>query len=115
MNVNTKGRKGRSKDGVNKAALIREALNALGLDATAKDVQEHIGQKSKGVSVAPAQISNIRTKLLSKKKRKTGRKADGGQAVDGDMLIKANNIAKQLGGIERARTLYDILCKVRSN
>src|SRR5690349_18123888 len=100
----TVAKRGRSKGGINKAQLIRDALNKLGIDASAKDVQAECA--AHGASVAPAQVSNIRTKM---KERRPGRKAkkiagaDGG--VTADELIQARVMADKVGGVARAKAL----------
>lgn len=116
-NVSTQGRRGRSKDGVNKALLIRTALTALGIDATAKEVQEHVAGQKKGVDVAPAQISNIRTKLKEKAaKKRPSRGQKGDERFTGTELEAAkplvDQLLKQLGNHQRvvhAVALFDRL------
>jgi hypothetical protein len=109
--------KRKSKDGVNKAALIREALEKLGIDAPAKAVQEYA--TAQGASVAAAQISNIRTKIKEGGSKKRGRKAkkapssNGDAAVTAGDLIQARIMADKVGGVERAKVLLDLLNKLR--
>jgi len=111
-------KRGRSKDGVNKAALVREAFKKLGLDATAKEVQDFA--EAQGATIAPAQISNIRTKLKGKaagKARKSGGEKSGsggnGGMVTANELVQARNMAEKVGGVERAKELLDILNRLR--
>jgi hypothetical protein len=105
-------KKTRSKDGLNKAQLIRDALKKLGMEAAAKDVQAYT--ESHGATVAPAQISNIRTKLkdgsTGKGKKKSG--AAGG-TVTADELVQVRVMAAKVGGVERAKELLDILNRLR--
>lgn len=105
-------KRGRSKDGTNKAQLVRDAFAKLGIDASAKEVQAECD--AHGVTIAPAQISNIRTKL---KERKAGRKAAKSQAGNGGVtaqeLIQARVMADKVGGVERAKELLDLLNKLR--
>jgi hypothetical protein len=108
--------KKKSKDGVNKAALIREALEKLGIDAPAKAVQEYAA--AQGATVAAAQISNIRTKIKEGGGKKRGRKAkaassNGDAAVTAGDLIQARIMADKVGGVERAKVLLDLLNKLR--
>lgn len=105
-------KKGRAKEGLNKAQLIRDALQKLGIDAPAKDVQTFT--ESHGASVAPAQISNIRTKLKERSAGK-GRKKSGGAggAVTADELVQVRVMAAKVGGVERAKELLDILNRLR--
>jgi len=110
--------KKKSKDGVNKAALIREALEKLGIDAPAKAVQEYA--TAQGATVAAAQISNIRTKIKDGGSKKRGRKAkakvvssNGDATVTAGDLIQARIMADKVGGVERAKILLDLLNKLR--
>jgi hypothetical protein len=112
--------KKKSKEGVNKAALIREALEKLGIDAPAKAVQEYAS--AQGATVAAAQISNIRTKTKDGGSKKRGRKAkgkakaassNGDAAVTASDLIQARIMADKVGGVERAKVLLDLLNKLR--
>jgi hypothetical protein len=110
--------KKKSKDGVNKAALIREALEKLGIDAPAKAVQEYAA--AQGAEVAAAQISNIRTKIKDggkkrgrKAKASTGGAGGGGESVKAGDLIQARIMADKVGGVERAKVLLDLLNKLR--
>lgn len=105
-------KKARSKDGLNKAQLIRDALKKLGMDAPAKDVQAFA--EAQGATVAPAQISNLRTKLKGGKPAGRGRKvAVGAGAVTANELVQARNMAEKVGGVERAKELLDILNRLR--
>ena len=109
--------KKKSKDGVNKAALIREALEKLGIDAPAKAIQEYAS--AQGATVAAAQISNIRTKIKDGGNKKRGRKAkqvaasNGDAAVTASDLIQARIMADKVGGVARAKVLLDLLNKLR--
>ena len=107
-------KKVRTKEGPNKAQLIRDALKKLGIDAPAKDVQAYT--ESHGATVAPAQVSNIRTKLKERSAGK-GKKRNGGDvpsgAVTADELVQARNMAEKVGGVERAKELLDILNRLR--
>jgi hypothetical protein len=104
-------KKSRSKDGVNKAQLIRDALKKLGMDAAAKDVQAFA--EAQGASVAPAQISNIRTKLKEKGTSRGGKKAAPSGALTADELVQVRVMAEKVGGVERARELLDVLNRLR--
>jgi hypothetical protein len=110
----------KSGEGVNKAALIREALEKLGVDSPAKAVQDYTA--AQGAIVAPAQISNIRTKMKDggKTSPKTqGRSKNGSSSSNGDMHVSANDLiqaramAEKVGGVARAKLLLDILDKLR--
>jgi hypothetical protein len=108
--------KKKSSEGVNKAALIREALEKLGIDAPAKAVQEFAA--AQGAEVAAAQISNIRTKIKDGGGKKRGRKAkatttNGEASVTASDLIQARIMADKVGGVERAKVLLDLLNKLR--
>lgn len=105
-------KKGRSKEGLNKAQLIRDALKKLGIDAPAKDIQAYT--ESHGAVVAPAQISNIRTKLKEQAAGKGKKKAGGsGDTVTAEELVQARVMAAKVGGVERAKQLLDILNRLR--
>lgn len=109
----TATKRGRSKDGVNKAQLVRDAFAKLGIDASAKDVQAECD--AHGVTIAPAQISNIRTKIKEgKKPGRRGAKAGGGSSngITADELIQARVMADKVGGVARAKELLDLLQKL---
>ena len=59
----------KKKTGVNKAAAIRDYLAA---NPEAKGVDVVAALKSKGIVVAPAQVSNIKTGAGKKKAKKSG-------------------------------------------
>lgn len=115
MKYMTKGatlsKKSGAAEAVNKAQLIRDALKKLGIDAPAKDIQAEC--EAHHATVAPAQISNIRTKLKEKGSGKSGRKAGGGVSATADELIEVRTMAEKIGGVDRARALLDILDRLR--
>ena len=101
-------KKARSTETLNKAQLIRDALKKLGIDAPAKEVQEYA--EAQGATVAPAQISNLRTKLKGGKPAGRGKKvAVAAGSVTANELVQARNMAEKVGGVERAKELLDIL------
>jgi hypothetical protein len=106
-------KKVRSSGGINKAQLIRDALKKLGIDTPAKDVQAYT--ESHGAKVAPAQVSNIRTKMKGKRARRAKKHAaaGGGGSVTANELVQARNMAEKVGGVERAKELLDILNRLR--
>lgn len=106
-------KKAGSAEAVNKAQLIRDALKKLGIDAPAKDIQAEC--EAHHATVAPAQISNIRTKLKEKSPGKSARKSSGssGVAATAEELLEARVLAEKIGGVERARALLDILDRLR--
>ena len=104
-------KRGRSKSGVNKAQLVREAFEKLGIDASAKDVQAACD--AHGVKIAPAQISNIRTKLKVGAQGRKASKAGVGGAVTAQELIQVRVLADKVGGVVRAKELLDILVRLR--
>lgn len=104
-------KRARSKAGVNKAQLVREAFEKLGIDASAKDVQAACD--AHGVKIAPAQISNIRTKMkVGSSGRKAGKTTVGG-GVTAQELIQVRIMADKVGGVARAKELLDILYRLR--
>ncbi|MCE9606961.1 MAG: hypothetical protein K8U03_18915 [Planctomycetia bacterium] len=107
-------KKSGAAEAVNKAQLIRDALKKLGIDAAAKDIQAEC--EAHNVSVAPAQISNIRTKLKEHGGGKSARKGTGssaGASATAEELLQARILAEKIGGVERARALLDILDRLR--
>ncbi len=102
-------KKARSKDGPNKAQLIRDAFKKLGIDAAAKDVQSFA--ESQGASVAAAQISNLRTKLKGAPTSKGAKTKNG--ALTAEDLVQARHMADKVGGVARAKELLDILAKLQ--
>jgi len=107
-----------NKGSVNKAQLIRDALKKLGKKATAKDVQAEVGNASPGTTVAPAQISNIRTKHFKRSQgsragHETAARTCGTPAATAEELVAARSVAiKKLGGVKRAYELLQILHQV---
>lgn len=93
------------KTAPNKAQLIREALKKFGIDAPASTVQGFA--KLKGVSIAAAQISNIRTKLKG-----NGAPTKKAGTVTAEELIQARTLANKLGGVDRTRQLLDVLIRL---
>lgn len=106
----TLAKKSGTAEAVNKAQLIRDALKKLGIDASAKDIQAEC--EAHHVTVAPAQISNIRTKLKEKGGAKSSRKG-GAVAATADELLEVRTMAAKVGGVDRARALLDILDRLR--
>lgn len=99
---------------MNKAQAIRNAFDALkDLDASAADIQAHVVSAHPGTEVAPAQISNIRTKLKEQKGCKAARKGGKEPAYTESELVGARTLAEKVGGVERAKTLIDILFRLR--
>ncbi len=112
----TVAKKAKSSEGANKAQFIRDALDKLGIDAPAKEIQALAAEQK--MEIAPAQISNIRTKLKEGGgKRKKGRAAKastgGNDSRIASDLIQARVMADKMGGVERAKTLLDLLNKLR--
>lgn len=103
--------RGRAKMSVNKAQLVREAFEKLGIDASAKEIQAACN--AHGVTIAPAQISNIRTKLKVGNTGRKSSKAGVGGAVTAQELIQVRILADKVGGVVRARELLDILYRLR--
>lgn len=109
-------KKPKSAEGVNKAQFIRDALKKLGIDAPAKDIQSLAAEQK--LEIAPAQISNIRTKLKEggRKKNRAAKEAASGGGGDSRIaadLLQARAMADKVGGVERAKTLLDLLNKLR--
>lgn len=106
---------GGEADAVNKAQVIRDALKKLGIDASAKDIQAECEKHN--ATVAPAQISNIRTKEKGKGNGKSTGKSAGMKgpvaAATADELVEAKELFDKLGGIDRVRVLLDILDRLR--
>lgn len=102
------GKKTSGTETINKAQLIRDALKKLGIDASAKDIQAEC--EAHNATVAPAQISNIRTKLKEKGAGKVPKKSDTFMAGE---LLEARTMAEKIGGVQRARALLDILVQLR--
>jgi hypothetical protein len=101
--------KKKQSTGPNKAQIVRDAFKKLGIDASAKDVQEYA--ETNGVSVAAAQISNLRTKLKGGSSPSKGAKAKNG-VITADELVSVRQMAEKLGGVVRAKELLDILAKL---
>jgi hypothetical protein len=84
----------RSKGGVNKAQLVRDALAELGDDAKPQAIAEHIKTKA-GVEISPLMISSYKSSMKNKKPGKPGKrgrkpgstKATGGAGVNSAVVI----------------------------
>lgn len=97
------GSKTKKAGTINKAQCIRDALTKLGIDTSAKKIQEECAQHK--ADVAPAQISNIRTKL---KQGPAGKATKGHGSkrtcVDGpsvEEMAQILKLAQQMGGLRR--------------
>jgi hypothetical protein len=88
----------KKKADVNKAAEIRKYLAA---NPTAKGVEVVAALKQKGITVAPAQVSNVKTAGLKKKSRK------GRSPVAAAMAKNEGIGSKSLHVIEAAFTMLE--------
>lgn len=114
--------------GPNKSAAIREYLKT-----NPKAGPTEVGKelKKKGITVAPALVSNVKAAMLGKKaggkkkrrgkpgpkpgKRSVGRPAGSGAASDKvslSSLIDARDFADKVGGVEKAQELLKALGKL---
>jgi hypothetical protein len=78
------------KSGVNKAALVREAIAALGPDAKPQAIQDHI-KTAGGPEIPTVMISSYKSNMKNKpgkkgRKGKVGRPAGSGAAKGGDII-----------------------------
>ena len=88
---------------INKAEKIRETLEKLGPDVRTKDVIATLAEQK--ITVAPAQVSNIKAVLRGPKKGKRGIKGTNGH---GDLislsgLQAAKKLVESLGSVEAAQ------------
>jgi hypothetical protein len=112
-------RRGRSKGGVNKAQAVRDEFNKQGITTAPKDVIAALTKR--GITVAPAQVSNIRTSLKggAKKRKVARRKAVGRKpaaksaSVSVDALIAAKKLVDRMGGVDEARRALDVLAQLK--
>ena len=103
---------------VNKAQSIRDTFEAMGIRTRPKAVIAMLAEK--GIAVSAAQVSNIKSSLLHKKKAKpatTSREAKASlPSVDGigvRTLLEAKKFVESAGGVEQARLAIEVLAKLR--
>jgi hypothetical protein len=96
-----------------KAQAVRDAFEKQGADARPKDVIAAL--KAKGISVAPAQVSNIKASLRKKKgaKKKTTAAAHSNGQLSLESLLEAKKLAVRLGGVDVALTALTALSKLQ--
>jgi len=77
-----------------RAAMIREALQILGPDATLEGVRTHVGQKHKGVLVPPTQFYHLRKQLREQLEQENGEEEDDGieltPEAEHQLLVREN-------------------------
>ncbi|MEO0530387.1 MAG: hypothetical protein AAF266_07380 [Planctomycetota bacterium] len=111
--------------GPNKSAAIREYLKSQP-DAGPTEVCKEL--KKKGLTIAPALVSNVKAAMLGKKGgkkkrgrkpgrpagsgRKPGRPAGAGDKVSLSSLIEAREFVDKVGGPEKAEELLKALKKL---
>ena len=107
---------------VNKSHEIRVEIKKLGKKARPKDIVAALTER--GIKVAPAQVSMIRTKMLGKRRKKramlahdvavaSSAKTTSGRPLSMADLVAAKKIAQELGGIDAALRALDALGKLR--
>jgi hypothetical protein len=103
----------RKRSGVNKAQAIRDQFAVLGAGARPKDVIAALAEK--GIKVSSAQVSNIKSGLRGKRKKKGGRRAQTSVngAVSLAALLEAKRLAKRMGGVEAAKRALDVLVRLQ--
>jgi len=104
-------RRGGPRSG-SKAQAVRDEFAAQGASARPKDVIAAL--KEKGISVAPAQVSNIKATLG---KTSGGKKKGAVGGAKGeftlDSLLEAKKLAEKLGGVEVALKALTALSKLQ--
>lgn len=112
-----------AKRKVNKSQAIRDFADA-NPDAGPKAIVE--GLAKKGIKVAPALVSNVKTAAANKKAggkkpgRKPGRpagstakaKAGSSDSVSLNALLDGQNFAEKVGGVEEAKKILTTLQKL---
>jgi hypothetical protein len=96
---------------INKSEEIRQQFKTLGKKARPKDVVAALA--AKGIKVAPAQVSVIRTKLIGKSKMKKANASSATRSVSVADLEAAKKVADKLGGIDAVRTALEVLARLR--
>lgn len=103
--------------GPNKSAAIRDYLKSKP-DAGPTEVCKEL--KKKGITVAPALVSNVKAALRGKKKGvkrkgkpgpKPGRKA-ASDKVSLSALVDASEFVEKVGGVENAQALLKAISKL---
>src|SRR5688500_14939259 len=92
-----------------KSAAIREALAAKAMDAASKDIIAAVAER--GITVSSAHVSNVRSRLQERKKRR-GRKPRVARAVSGgspsgnaleQTLMDAKRLVDKVGSVDGAK------------
>ncbi|HEY2784983.1 MAG TPA: hypothetical protein VGJ05_08415 [Fimbriiglobus sp.] len=91
----------KSKAGVNKAQLVRDAIAALGNDAKPQAIQEYI-KSSGGPEIPTVMISSYKSNMKNKPGKK-GRKGKAGRPTGGHSM-KGGNV---IGDIASVRDLLN--------
>jgi hypothetical protein len=95
---------------INKAAKIRETLEKLGRDARNKDVIATLAEQK--ITVAPAQVSNIKAALHGGVSNGRGKRT-GVEKISIASLQSAKKLIDEVGSIEAAKHALDVLGKLR--
>jgi hypothetical protein len=92
---------------------VRDEFGVQGASARPKDVIAAL--KAKGITVAPAQVSNIKATLHKKKGRKKQTKAAAQSNGEFTLnsLLEAKKLAERLGGVEVALNALSALSKLQ--
>lgn len=109
----------KKKGGPNKSAAIREYLKShpkAGPTEVCKEL------KKKGLTIAPALVSNVKAAMTGKKRGKKKRKGakpgpkPGARAARDKVslsdLVAASDFAEKVGGVEEAKALLNALGKL---
>lgn len=95
---------------INKAEKIRETLEKLGADARTKDVIATL--KAQKITVAAAQVSNIKAALRGPKKAKRGHNGHG-DLISLAGLQAAKKLVESLGSVEAAQKALGVFAKLQ--
>jgi hypothetical protein len=104
------GRETMARKKINKAAKIRETLEKLGNNARNKDVIATLAEQK--ITVAPAQVSNIRAALIGGASNRRGKRI-GVEKISIASLQSAKKLIDEVGSIEAAKHALDVLGKLR--
>jgi hypothetical protein len=105
-------KKKRKAGGPNKSAAIREYLKTHP-NAGPTEVCKEL--KKKGLTIAPALVSNVKAAAAGKKiggRRKPGRPARGSDTVSISALLEAREFVDRVGGVAQAERILKALGKL---
>jgi hypothetical protein len=93
-----------------KSQLIRETLEALGLDTASGEIIRRLKQRN--IDVSPAQVSNVKA-MLRRKAGMSRARPPRGRRFTADDLLEVKKLADRLGGVKTAIEALELLQRLR--